>query len=85
MLFDAAMARGVEDDRALEHDLREALRRDEVGVVYQRQVDLATDRIVGVEALVRWHHPTRGPVSPAVFIPIAERTGVIEAVRGGGS
>ena len=80
VLFDAAMARGVEDDRALEHDLREALRRDEVGVVYQRQVDLATDRIVGVEALVRWRHPTRGPVSPAVFIPIAERTGVIEAL-----
>ncbi len=79
-LFDAAMERGAADDRALEHDLRQALGRGELSVVYQRQVDLATDLITGVEALVRWTHPERGAVSPAKFIPIAERTGLIESV-----
>ena len=80
VLYDADMARAAEEERALEHDLRDGLARGEFWVVYQRQVDLATDRVVGVEALVRWRHPTRGPVSPAVFIPIAERTGVIDAL-----
>ena len=79
-LFDTDMERGAEDDRALEQDLRDALRRDEIQVVYQRQVDLATDRVTGVEALARWRHPDRGAVSPAVFIPMAERTGLIEAL-----
>ncbi len=80
VLFDAALERGAEADRALEHDLRDALGRDEILVFYQRQVDLGTDAIVGVEALARWRHPERGFVSPAVFIPIAERTGLIESL-----
>ena len=80
VVFDAAMERGAEDDRALEQDLRDGLRRGEFLVFYQRQVDLATDLITGVEALVRWPHPVRGFVSPAKFIPIAERTGLIEAL-----
>ena len=79
-LSDAAMERGAEDDRAIEQDLRDALRRDEIQVVYQRQVDLSTDRVTGVEALARWRHPERGFVSPAVFIPMAERTGLIAAL-----
>ncbi len=83
LLFDAAMERGAEDDRALEQDLRDALRRGEITVVYQRQVDLATDRVTGVEALARWHHPARGFVSPAVFIPVAERTGLIATLGAG--
>ena len=70
----------MEEDLALEQDLRDALRRNEILVFYQRQVDLATDRVTGVEALARWHHPERGFVSPAIFIPIAERTGLIEAL-----
>ena len=61
----------------LERHLRRALDRDEFHVVYQPVVDIADASIVGMEALLRWHCPDLGPVSPADFIPIAERTGLI--------
>lgn len=76
--YDAALRASVEDGKALEHELRDALRRGELEVFYQRQVDAEAELIVGVEALVRWNHPVRGYVSPAKFIPVAERTGLIE-------
>ncbi|MGP0093886.1 MAG: putative bifunctional diguanylate cyclase/phosphodiesterase [Xanthobacteraceae bacterium] len=58
-------------------ELRGAIERGELELYYQPQVELATGRILGLEALLRWFHPTRGPVSPALFIPIAERSGSI--------
>ena len=58
-------------------ELRRALDNHEFRVIYQPIVRLADHRVVGVEALVRWHNPTRGIVSPAEFIPAAERTGLI--------
>lgn len=62
---------------ALARDLRGALLRHELALLYQPQVDLGDNRLVGVEALLRWRHPQHGLISPAVFIPLAEQTGVI--------
>jgi diguanylate cyclase (GGDEF)-like protein len=58
-------------------ELRGAVARGELSLHYQPQVELVTGRIIGLEALLRWHHPTRGSVSPSLFIPIAERSGSI--------
>ncbi|WP_340701015.1 bifunctional diguanylate cyclase/phosphodiesterase [Brevibacillus borstelensis] len=61
----------------LESDLRKAIERNELVVYYQPQFHAQSNRMIGVEALVRWNHPTRGMLSPGVFIPIAEETGLI--------
>jgi diguanylate cyclase (GGDEF)-like protein/PAS domain S-box-containing protein len=61
-------------------ELRRALDQQELRVYYQPVHDLKTSRLIGVEALVRWEHPQRGLVSPAEFIPIAERTGLIAEI-----
>ncbi|MBW7966501.1 EAL domain-containing protein [Bradyrhizobium sp. BR 10261] len=63
--------------RQLELDLRQALARCEFEVHYQPLVDLSANVVTGCEALLRWHHPERGMVSPADFIPVAEDTGLI--------
>jgi EAL domain-containing protein (putative c-di-GMP-specific phosphodiesterase class I) len=61
----------------LEHDLRGAVERGETFLVYQPQIELATSRIIGMEVLMRWRHATRGLISPARFIPVAEDSGII--------
>ncbi len=61
----------------LERDLRSALGREEFELHYQPIVDLARSEICGLEALLRWRHPTRGMISPVEFIPLAEETGLI--------
>jgi EAL domain-containing protein (putative c-di-GMP-specific phosphodiesterase class I) len=61
-------------------ELRRALDQQELRVYYQPVHDLKTSRLIGVEALVRWQHPQRGLVSPAEFIPVAERTGLIAEI-----
>ncbi|KJC47193.1 EAL domain-containing protein [Bradyrhizobium sp. LTSP857] len=66
--------------RQLEFDLRQALVRGEFEVHYQPLVDLAANVVTGCEALLRWHHPERGMVSPADFIPVAEDTGLISEI-----
>ena len=75
--FEAAMDAELRDRRVLEHDLRHAISRSELSLVYQPQTDIKTDEITGFEALLRWQHGTRGAIPPAVFIPVAEDSGAI--------
>lgn len=76
-IFDAPMHASAMRQMQLENDLRRALERHEFELHYQPIVDLATERLQGFEALVRWQHPERGTISPADFIPVAENTGLI--------
>ena len=75
--YDASMGAQIRDRRMLEHDLRHAVARGELELVYQPQTQIDSGGVDGFEALLRWHHPARGSVSPAVFVPIAEETGAI--------
>jgi len=70
----------VIDDRSLYADLVHALEHDEFFLLYQPYIDLRTARITGVEALVRWNHPTFGTLEPSSFIPLAERSEIIVAL-----
>jgi diguanylate cyclase (GGDEF)-like protein/PAS domain S-box-containing protein len=79
-LYAPEMNQRVLERRQVETDLRQALRGDELFLEYQPRYDLAADRLVAAEALVRWHHPTRGLLPPAQFIPVAEDCGLIIAL-----
>ena len=75
--FESAMDAQMQERRTLEIDLRKAIAVGEFELFYQPLVNLRENIISGFEALLRWHHPTRGIVSPATFIPLAEETGLI--------
>lgn len=75
--FEPSMDKALQRRRLVEHELRLALGRDEFDVVYQPQYDLATERQIGTEALIRWHHPVHGKIAPGHFISVAEDTGLI--------
>src|SRR5215469_8800610 len=75
--FEAEMDARAQERRTMEMDLRHAVARGQLALHYQAQVNLKTNEILGFEALVRWHHPERGLIAPADFIPLAEETGLI--------
>ncbi len=76
-LFESHMGANVSDQLTLQSDLRHAVDRSELMLHYQPKIDGQRGQIHGVEALLRWNHPTRGLIGPDVFIPIAERFGMI--------
>jgi EAL domain-containing protein (putative c-di-GMP-specific phosphodiesterase class I) len=78
--YETAMRTALLARIELEADLRHALERDELRLAYQPVVELESGRTVGVEALARWAHPTRGMIPPLTFIPVAEEIGVIGAI-----
>ena len=79
-LFDATMYAGAKDKLTLETDLGRAIGEGQLFLAYQPIVDLATRRLVGLEALLRWQHPERGVILPEDFIPLAEDSGLISPI-----
>lgn len=78
--YDPQRSQDVREQMSLESDLHEAFEWGSLSLHFQPVLDLCQERIVGVEALARWFHPTRGSVSPGVFIPLAEERGLIRAL-----
>ncbi|NYE62386.1 diguanylate cyclase (GGDEF)-like protein/PAS domain S-box-containing protein [Duganella sp. 1224] len=78
--YEAAMHARIAERASIETELRHALARDELRLVYQPKLDLRSGAVTGMEALLRWQHPVLGAVSPARFIGVAEETGMIVAI-----
>ncbi len=78
--FEQSMQTEAENRLKLEHDLRQALALGQFHVAYQPLIAARSQDIVGFEALLRWQHPTRGAISPAVFVPLAEEAGLIQEI-----
>ncbi len=76
-VFDEGMRARLIERVAIESDLRQALERDELRLLFQPVISLRDNRIVGAEALLRWQHPERGLLEPAAFMPVAESSGLI--------
>jgi diguanylate cyclase (GGDEF)-like protein len=79
-IYSVDMNAAAEARLALEADLHQAIDNGELRVVYQPQIDLLTGRLIGVEALARWNHPSLGAIAPDTFIPLAEESGLIVAL-----
>ena len=79
-IYDAVMDADLSQRKLIEQDLREAIASDSLHVMYQPIVNASGDKIIGVEALARWAHPTRGNIPPSEFIAIAEHAGLISAL-----
>lgn len=78
--YQEEMDRAAQERRILEFDLSKAIENDELFLCYQPLIDVNSEATTGFEALLRWNHPNRGVISPVVFIPIAEETGLIRSI-----
>jgi len=78
--YEASMEQALSSKLRLENDLRRSLQQNDFFLLYQPQINLSSGQVVGVEALIRWQHPELGLMSPVVFIPIAEESGLIDAI-----
>jgi diguanylate cyclase (GGDEF)-like protein len=78
--YEASMGPGMRRQAELLHDLRRAVEKNQLELVYQPKVDARSLQITAAEALLRWHHPMRGVISPEVFVPLAERHGLIGVI-----
>jgi two-component system CheB/CheR fusion protein len=76
--FTVELKRAADERLKLETELRGAIERDELFLLYQPQIDIASGHLIGVEALARWQHPGEGVIYPAKFIPLAEKAGIID-------
>lgn len=78
--YQSVMQSEVDERRLIENDLRNALEKGQISIAYQTIVGAQDQAIIGYEALLRWEHPTRGFISPALFVPIAEEAGLINQI-----